>query len=240
MSRIEVARILEAALKRVSGREDVASMIDATILSPTATESDVERLVEEAANEGYACVVTTPLHVVSVARRAEGLGVNLCSVVGFPLGSHPLEAKLAEARAALEAGASELDLVPALWRGVGYVEEEVKAVVEVAREAGARVKVIVEAQLWDDERLRGLVEAAARAGAWMVKTSTGVYTKGGDPYTVSRLYRVAEPYGLHVKASGGIRTGLDALLAVGAGASRVGTSTPGKVLATLSLGGPGL
>ena len=240
MSRIEVARILEAALKRVSGREDLASMIDATILSPTATESDVERLVEEAANEGYACVVTTPLHVVSVARRAEGLGVNLCSVVGFPLGSHPLEAKLAEARAALEAGASELDLVAALWRGVGYVEEEVKAVVEVAREAGARVKVIVEAQLWDDERLRGLVEAAARAGAWMVKTSTGVYTKGGDPYTVSRLYRVAEPYGLHVKASGGIRTGLDALLAVGAGASRVGTSTPGKVLATLSLGGPGL
>ena len=237
MSKIDVARILEAALKKVSGRKDLASMIDATILSPSATEREVMKLVEEAAGEGYACIVTTPLHLSSVSREAERLGVKLCSVIGFPLGSHPLEAKLAEARLAVESGASELDLVPALWRGVWYVEEEVKAVVEVAGEAGARVKVIVEAPLWDDEKLRGFVEAAARAGAWMVKTSTGVYTKGGDPYTGSRLYSMAEPYGLQVKASGGIRTGLDALLAVGAGASRIGTSTPGRVLATLSLEG---
>jgi deoxyribose-phosphate aldolase len=193
----------------------------------------VEALVEEAAREGYACVVATPLHVAEVSGLARRLGVRLCAVIGFPLGSQPLEAKLAEVKLSVDAGAEELDLVPALWRGPESVAEEVRAVVEAA--GGARVKVILEAPLWGDGDLERLVDAAARGGAWMVKTSTGVYTKGGDPYTVARLARAARPRGLGVKASGGIRTAVDALLAVGAGASRIGTSSAKKILETLEL-----
>jgi len=230
---MEVRSLLEAALRAAGSREDLASLIDATLLSPSASVEEVRRLVEEAADEGYACVVTTPLHLREVASEAGRLGVRLCSVIGFPLGSHPLDAKLAEAKEALESGAEELDVVPALWKDADYVESEVARIVELARSYGAKVKVILEAPLQGDEKLRRLVEASRRAGAWMVKTSTGVYSKGGDPLTVSRLAALAKPAGLGVKASGGIRTALDALLAIGAGADRVGTSSARKVLDTL-------
>ncbi len=234
---MDAAALLERALRSVRSAEDLARMIDATILAPDAGADRVEALVREASERGYACVVSTPLHVEAVSKVAERLRVRLCSVVGFPLGSHPLRLKVDEARHAAEAGAAEIDLVPALWRGPSYVEREVREVVEAVKGYGVKVKVIVEAPLWSSEVLRSLVEASARGGAFMVKTSTGVYTKGGDPYTVYRLYRLAEPLGLAVKASGGVRTGLDALLAVGAGASRIGTSSASKVLDTLRLEG---
>ena len=92
------------------------------------------------------------------------------------------------------------------------------------------MKVIVEAPLLGDDELKIIVEASGRAGADYVKTSTGVYSKGGDPYTVMRLHSLAEPLGLKVKAAGGIRTGVDALLAIAAGASRIGTSSGPRVV----------
>ncbi len=232
---MDVKALLDRALSMVGSAEDLARVIDATLLSPNAAASDAERLVVEASERGYACVVLTPLHVVEVSKIAERESVRICSVVGFPTGSTPLEAKLAEAKKVLEAGAQEIDLVPALWKDTGYVSMEVERIVEQAKGYGARVKVILEAQLWPDSRLEELVAASSRGGAFMVKTSTGVYTKGGDPYTVYRLSRAAERFGLGVKASGGIRTAIDALLALGAGASRIGTSSAARVLETFSL-----
>jgi len=107
----------------------------------------------------------------------------------------------------------------------GGLLEELGAVVEEARGLGVKVvKVIVEAPLVDDDTLALLVDAASRAGADYVKTSTGVYSRGGDVFTVLRVSSLAAPRGLRVKAAGGIRNAVDALLALASGAERIGSS----------------
>ncbi|BAN90998.1 deoxyribose-phosphate aldolase [Aeropyrum camini] len=222
--------ILQQGLERIGGPEDLAARIDSTLLNPKATEADAEDLVKKAAEHGFRCAVLTPAHSIRVSKLAEKLGVKLCSVIGFPLGQTLLEAKLVEAQAVLEAGVKELDVVPNFSLGPDGVYREVSDIVRLAKGYGALVKVILEAPLWDDDKLSLLVDSSRRAGADVVKTSTGVYTKGGDPLTVYRLARLAKPIGLGVKASGGIKTGIDAILAVGAGADIIGTSSAERVL----------
>ncbi|MEB3862220.1 MAG: deoxyribose-phosphate aldolase [Desulfurococcales archaeon] len=201
-------------------------MIDSTLLKPTAKARDALELVREAASLGFHCAMLPPTLVGHVRREAEELGVRLCSVAGFPSGMHPLRVKIAELEHLASLGVEEVDIVPSLATG-----EDIEALVKVAREAGVRVvKVIVEAPLQGDDSLERLVEASYRAGADYVKTSTGVYSKGGDYETVRRLHRIAGPRGLKVKAAGGIRDGLQAILAITAGASRIGTSSGARVL----------
>ncbi|MFN4045723.1 MAG: deoxyribose-phosphate aldolase, partial [Acidilobaceae archaeon] len=156
---------------------------------------------------------------------------------GFPSGFSGLRAKIVEVEEALSHGAVEVDVVAnfTLARSglVGELLGELSAIVDVARSYGALVKVIVEAPLHSDGELEVLVEASSRAGAHFVKTSTGVYSKGGDPWTVYRLYRLASPRGLKVKAAGGVRGYFDALLALAFGADRVGTSSAGQVIGSM-------
>ncbi len=229
---MDARSLLERALSAVTGREELAARLDSTLLSPTASEEDYLALVREAADLGFRAVVVPSVAVPLVAREAERLGVRLAAVVGFPLGAVPLEVKLAELEFVLEAGASEVDLVPWITAPRERLSEEISKIVGAARRRGAGVKVIVEAPLIGDGKLRELVEASAAAGAEFVKTSTGVYSKGGDPAAVARLAAAARPLGLKVKAAGGIRTALDALLAVGAGADVIGTSSARRVLET--------
>ena len=227
---MDVRSLLERALSAVASREELAARLDSTLLSPTASAEDYLALVREAADLGFRAAVVPSAAVPLVAREAERLGVRLVAVVGFPLGAVPLKAKLAELDFVLGAGASEVDLVPWIAAPRERLYEEISRVVDAARRRGARVKVIVEAPLVGDGRLRELVEASAAAGAEFVKTSTGVYSKGGDPATVARLAAMAKPLGLKVKAAGGVRTALDALLAIGAGADVIGTSSARRVI----------
>ncbi len=229
---MDARRLLERALSEVSGRDELAARLDSTLLSPTASSEDYVALVREAAEMGFRAAVVPSAAVPLVAREAERLGVRLAAVVGFPLGAVPLEAKLVELELALESGASEVDLVPWVAASRERLSEEIARVVSAAKRRGAEVKVIVEAPLVGDNRLRDLVEASASAGAGFVKTSTGVYSKGGDPATVARLARLAKPLGLKVKAAGGVRTAVDALLAIGAGADVIGTSSARRVVET--------
>lgn len=224
------ARLLET-LSRIAGvvsTADLAAMIDHTLLKPTATLQDALRIVEEASRYGFHCAMLPPHLVREVSSYASEYGVRLCTVVGFPAGFQPVESKLAEIDAV--AGlVEEIDVVAPLWAGaVGDIDaarSELSRIVDAARAVGVRVvKVIVEAPLLDDNALKVLVEASREASAEYVKTSTGVYSKGGDPYTVMRLHALAEPLGLKVKAAGGIRNGIDALLAIASGATRIGTS----------------
>lgn len=214
--------------------EKLASMIDHTLLNPLSTTDKALRLIEETARHGFACAMVPPSLVRHVHPYARDAGVRLCTVIGFPSGFIPGEAKAVEAR--LVSGfVDELDVVAPLWAAAegdySYVVEELSTIIEEARGSGVKiVKVIVEAPLVDDEALVLLVKASKEAGADFVKTSTGVYSKGGDPATVLRLSSVAKPHGLEVKAAGGIRTGLDAVLAIAAGASRIGTSSGVRVL----------
>jgi len=214
--------------------EKLASMIDHTLLKPFSRLDDAVRLIEEASRHGFACAMVPPTLVRQASVYAQDAGVRLCTVIGFPSGFQPLEAKLEELRLVGDA-VEEVDVVAPLWAAAegdkDSVARELAAIVEEARGLGVRlVKVIVEAPLAGDRALSIMVEAAREAGAYCVKTSTGVYSKGGDPATVLRLYSLAKPHGLRVKAAGGIRTGLDALLAIAAGASRIGTSSGVKVL----------
>lgn len=230
--KLSAKHLLEEALRRVSGGDKLAGMIDSTLLSQMRGVNAYLNLIAEAQQYGFrAVVVPSVIPRFKEFRDAAGkAGVRFAVVVGFPHGGVPLDAKILEARHALEAGAWELDFVPWLGGGPEYVRSEVEKIVEVAREYGAKVKVIVEASLHTSESLGRIVDAVARAGADAVKTSTGVYTKGGDPITVYRTWKEASRHGLPVKAAGGIRTALDALLAVGAGASIIGTSSARSVV----------
>jgi len=227
---VDARSLLEAALSAVGSAGDLAARIDSTLLSPTAAAEDYLALVREAADYGFRAVVVPSSAVALVAREAERLGVAVAAVAGFPLGAVPLRAKLAEVEDAVAAGAAEVDLVPWLSQPPEHVRGEVARVVEAARAGGAKVKVILEVPLIGDDRLEGLVEAVAAAGAEFAKTSTGVYSKGGDPATVYRLASAAKPRGLKVKAAGGIRTAVDALLAIAAGADVIGTSSARRVV----------
>ncbi len=213
---------------------ELAAVIDHTLLSPGAGVDDALRVVEESRRYGFHCAMLSPYHAVRVAGEARSLGVRLCTVVGFPAGYSHGEAKLAELRY-VSGSVEEVDIVAnvqaALAGDVGYVAEELRELVEASRELGIGVvKVIVEAPLLDDNTLALLVDAVARSGADYVKTSTGVYSKGGDVYTVLRVSQLAQPHGLRVKAAGGIRTGIDALLALASGADRLGTSSGPQVV----------
>ncbi|GAB6148017.1 deoxyribose-phosphate aldolase [Stetteria hydrogenophila] len=225
---------LARRLWEIAGRPSVPGLIDATMLDPTKPLSASESLVERAPALGVYCVLVPPSHALQLAGRAGEAEVRLCSVAGFPHGYAPLEAKVREVEVLARAGVEEIDYVIDLSRvksgDRGYVERELSLAVEAAGRHGSRVKAIVEAPLLTDEELDWVVEAAASAGVFMVKTSTGVLSKGGDPATVSRLAARAARHGLPVKAAGGVRTLVDLLEAVAAGASRVGTSSYAQII----------
>ena len=205
----------------------IGALIDHTLLRPEAAEDDLQRLAAEAVRLGLGAVCVNGQWVLAMAHQLHGTGVKVASVVGFPLGATGRLAKVAETRMAIENGADEIDMVISLglvksgrW---AEVEDEVAAVVDVR--GGRLVKVILEtAALTVDEMLRG-AEVAVMAGAGMVKTSTGFHSAGGATLEAVQLLRHVVGNGVGVKASGGIRTGEQAVVMLAAGASRLGTSS---------------
>lgn len=211
-------------------REQVAALVDHTLLKPEATEADVARLVEEAAALGVYAVCVSP-SMVPVAKVADAQ--KLCAVVGFPSGKHLSTIKAREARLAVEAGADEIDMVidvgAALHGDVDAVRSDVAAVRAACPDI--LLKVIVESAalllLGDEQTLLNTCRAAADAGADFVKTSTGFHPAGGASV---RAVEVMATVGPQVKASGGIRTAADAIAMLDAGAMRLGLSGTGAVL----------
>ena len=212
----------------------LAKTIDHTLLKAIATEQSGRELCVEARKYGFASVCVNPCWVELCAKELSGSGVIVCSVVGFPLGANSPETKAAEAKLAVSQGAREIDMVINLgaakagdWKAV---EEDIRGVVKAAGEAA--VKAIIETcYLSDAEKLKAC-EAAARAGARFVKTSTGFGTGGASPEDV-RLMRKAVGDKLQVKASGGIRSYHDAILMLDAGADRIGASSSVAIVSEL-------
>ena len=211
----------------------VAASIDHTLLRADATHADVVSLCEQARAYGFATVCVNPCFVSLAAAQLEGSGVGVCTVVGFPLGANLAEAKAFEARMALGAGATELDMVMSIasakeeaW---SLLEEDIRAVVAAAARARtangieAPVKVILECCLLGDFEKARACESASAAGAAYVKTSTG-FSHGGATCEDVRLLSEASGENVRVKASGGIRTAADALAMLEAGADRLGAS----------------
>src|SRR6476646_10347124 len=195
---------------------DVAKTIDHALLRPELDDTFVRDGCRLAAEYDLASVCVRPADVARAAGILAGTDVAVGTTIGFPHGNHLSETKVFEARRALTAGATELDMViqiAALKSGRDSdVRADIAAVVEVAHHAGAIVKVIFEnAYLTDDEKIRAC-HLTEQAGGDFVKTSTG-FAPSGATHEDLRLMRANTSPHVQVKAAGGVRT-LDALIAV--------------------------
>lgn len=213
--------------------EEIARMIDHSLLRPSLTVRELEEGCRTALAYGVASVCIMPYHLKRCAEILRGSGVKAGTTVGFPHGGHAPSVKLAEARQALADGAEELDAVVNISRVLSGdwdpVREELEAIVDLAHGEGAKVKVIFEnAYLGDPQKIR-LCEICGAIGADWVKTSTG-YGPGGATLEDLRLMREHAPPHVQVKAAGGVRS-LDRLLEVRAiGVTRVGASRTVDIL----------
>jgi deoxyribose-phosphate aldolase len=207
--------------------QNLAALLDHTLLKPEATREQVIKLCYEAAQFQFACAMVNPIWTGVAAAELAGTGIPVGVVVGFPLGASLTSTKKAEALALLRMGARELDMVlqvGQLKSGLNtQVEQDIRAVANVVHEAGALLKVILETTLLSvEEKLRG-AEIAISAGADFLKTSTGFSNGGATEEDVALLRGVAGSR-CGVKASGGIRTLADARAMLEAGANRLGSS----------------
>ena len=206
-------------------KQQIAAMIDHTQLKAFATREQIAALCREAAEYHFASVCVNPCHVAYAAELLQGTGVKVCTVIGFPLGANTSAVKAFETKDAIANGAQECDMVinvGAVKDGnMALVESDIRAVVEAAN--GTLVKVIIETCYLTDEEKTAVCQAAARAGADFVKTSTGFGTGGATPHDVA-LMKAAIPAHMQVKASGGVHNYAEALAVVEAGASRIGAS----------------
>ena len=212
----------------------LAALIDHTLLRPEATESQVERLCDEALKMGFAAVCVNPFWVPVVAAKLRGSRVRVATVAGFPFGCTSTAAKRAEAEAAVVAGAQEVDMVMnigAMKSGdAARVESDIRGVVEVCHARGAAVKVIIENGYLTNEEKVLASKMVRRAGAEFVKTATGFGPSGATEADV-RLMRETVGPTMGVKAAGGVRTLGDALRMLQAGATRLGASASLSILA---------
>jgi deoxyribose-phosphate aldolase len=232
-------RIVDAGASRIglvlgetATARDWASLVDHTLLKPEATERDIARLCEEAAQFRFASVCVNPSWVRASSCNLRGTGVPVCTVVGFPLGATLADVKAYETRRVIMDGAQEVDMViniGALKSGDDCaVESDIRAVAEAAHEYGVLCKVIIEAALLTDaEKVRACL-AAKRAGADFVKTSTG-FAKSGATVADVALMRRTVGAEMGVKAAGGVKGIEDARAMLEAGATRIGASVGVKI-----------
>jgi len=223
-----------SATRPIMPLEQLAKLIDHTLLRPEATPADIERLCGEARRYGFFSVCVNPSYVPQCTGLLRGSAVKVCCVVGFPLGAQPPEIKALEARRAIREGAREIDMViniGALKSGNhAQVLKDVRAVVEVCKDGRAVSKVILETALLTDEEKVLACEIAMKAGADFVKTSTGFSSGGATAEDVALMSRTVAPKKLGVKAAGGVRTYADVVRMVEAGATRVGCSSSVKIM----------
>lgn len=206
--------------------KEIASMIDHTLLKPEATEEQIKKLCMEAKEYSFASVCVNPCNVKSAYAILKDSNVNVCTVIGFPLGANTSSVKAYEAKEAIENGAAEVDMVINVGKlkekNYEYVKNDIKAVVEAAK-GKALTKVILETCLLTDEEKVAACKLSKEAGADFVKTSTG-FSKGGATPADVKLMRETVGEKMGVKASGGVRTYEDAVKMINAGASRIGAS----------------
>lgn len=235
-----VRRAMEAGASRFSATlgvqhvdGDIAHLIDHTLLKPDATQAQIAQLCHEARQYNFAAVCVNPTHVKLCADLLKGSDVDVCTVVGFPLGATPPEVKAYEAQQAINDGATEIDMVINIGALKGgefdLVERDIATVTRVCHNNRALCKVIIEAALLNEGEKIKACELAKKAGADYVKTSTGFGPGGAAVADVALMRRVVGP-SIGVKAAGGIGSFADAKGMVAAGATRIGASAGVKIL----------
>ncbi len=213
--------------------QDVAKMIDHSLLNPTLSEQDLRSGIQLALAYDAASVCIMPYYLKTCAEMLAGSTVKASTTIGFPHGGHTTAIKRAEAEQAIADGCEELDMVVNISKVLSgdwdFVTKDIAAVIEVAHAAGQKVKVIFEnCYLNDDQKIR-LCKICSDLNADWVKTSTG-YGTGGATHEDLKLMREHSADQVQVKAAGGVRD-LPALLAVREiGVTRCGASRTADIL----------
>lgn len=228
------------AAHTLSSPQNLAAVLDHTLLKPDATRAQVLQLCHEAAEHRFACAMVNPTWVSLAAAALSGTGIPVGVVVGFPLGATLSSSKRDETARVVKRGAHDVDMVlniGILKSGTAadydVVRQDIRGVVDLAHAAGAIVKVILETCLLTFEEKLRAAELALSAGADFLKTSTGFSTGGATADDITLLRGVAG-HRAGVKASGGIRSLADTTTMLKAGASRIGASASVKILAELA------
>ncbi|MBU8730292.1 deoxyribose-phosphate aldolase [Cytobacillus oceanisediminis] len=211
---------------------NVAKMIDHTLLKADATKDQIEKICAEAKEYNFASVCVNPAWIKLSSDLLNGTEVKVCTVIGFPLGASTPETKAYETKNAIENGATEVDMVINIGALKGgdneLVERDIRAVVDAAK-GKALTKVIIETCLLTEEEKVRACELSVKAGADFVKTSTGFSTGGATAEDIALMRKTVGPE-IGVKASGGVRSAEDAQKMIDAGATRIGASSGAAIV----------
>ena len=211
----------------------LAKYIDHTLLKPDATQDQIDEVLAQAKQYGFASVCINPYWVVRAAASLRDTDVNVCTVIGFPLGANTTQTKVFETGQAIDEGAQEIDMVlniGELKAGHNdHVRADIQAVADMTHAKGGLLKVIIEAVLLTDDEKVTACKLAAAAAADYVKTSTG-FAAGGATVNDVALMRKTVGDKLGVKAAGGIHTYAEAKALIDAGADRLGASAGIQIL----------
>lgn len=216
--------------------ENLNKHIEHTLLKQDAKKEDFIKLFEEAKKYEFLGVCVNPMYVKLAKENLKDSSVKIVTVVGFPLGANRPEVKAYETKLALEDGADEIDMVINVTALKNKDYEFVKYDIETVKSASKDkpLKVILETDLLDKEEIKKACELCIEAKADFVKTSTGFVKNGvgAKAEDVELMYKTVSPYGLKVKASGGIRDKETAIKMLKSGAERLGTSSGVKIVET--------
>ena len=199
--------------------------IDHTVLKADTTKETVQKIIDEAIKYDFMSVCLNPTWVAYAAEKLADTDVKVCTVIGFPLGANTSVVKALEASEAIKNGADEVDMVINIGAAKAgdwdLVTSDIAAVVAVSK--AVTTKVIIETALLTDDEKVNACQAAVKAGADFVKTSTGFSTAGATATDIALMRQTVGP-DMGVKASGGVRSIADAEVMIAAGATRLGTS----------------
>ena len=213
-------------------RSTMAQILDYTLLGPEVTNSELAAFIDSAIELGVG-TICVPNSMVNLTSKAQEAGIRVATVAGFPHGKTPALVKAAEARLAVQSGASEVDVV----LDIAVVKEgdanrllqEIVAIRE-AVPSPVVLKFILETAVVSDDAIVTAVNALIAAGADFAKTSTGFHPAGGATVEAVRVMASASRGRVGIKAAGGVKTWEDAVAFVEAGATRIGTSSAGAIL----------
>ncbi|CAN5634781.1 deoxyribose-phosphate aldolase [soil metagenome] len=217
---------------------NLAAYIDHTILKPTTTVAEIEKLCSEATTHQFAAVCVPPLFVKKAKQLVSDSDVKVATVIGFPFGYSAIEAKVAEIVLAIIDGADELDVVINIsaiknndWQ---FLASELNAILPIIKNKQKVIKIIIESGILTDEEIIKCCDLYGIAGVDFMKTSTGYAEKGASVEAV-QLMRKHLASNIKIKASGGIKTYAFAKQLIDAGADRLGCSSSIEILKEASI-----
>ena len=219
---------------------NINSYIDHTILKPTTTLAEVEKICSEAIQYNFAAVCIPPLFVTKAKDLVKDSQVKVATVIGFPFGYSAIEAKVAEIVLAMVDGADELDMVINIsaiknndWN---FIANEINTIIPIVKSKNLPavrqdkiIKVIIESGILTDDEIIKCCDIYGMAGVDYVKTSTGYAEKGASVHAV-KLIRAHLADSVKIKASGGIKTYAFAKELIDAGADRLGCSSSVQII----------